>query len=237
MARATLSDDELSSAAREVMEYELKLFDAFGDFPDHKFRDEIEEKMKNLCHDVEHGKIKSADYHMGFTFYAKRCITAALLIITLTGIIMPGAVLAGYQKLVEVIETVFEEYTRFEYYSNEKTFEEDSFIMLEIEDLSDEWKEVERKRTANSLKLIYENVNKQYIVIHQKIMSGDYNMIFALDTEKSEQEKLKINGEEVPVICKDDIVYFIWIHDRYYVEGQTNVSREEILTFLKQIKW
>ncbi len=238
MDKRKLSDEELRAAADEVMRYELELFRRYDAYPDHPFRDEMKTRMEDLCRDVENGNIKAARYHMGFTFYAKRCIAALLLIFTLACITIPEVVAAGYQKLIEIVETVFEEYTRFEYSNSQNDNLKDKFVALKVKHFSDNWMEVKKEIRDDNLELVYMNDNNQYFIIYQKVLSKNYKLITTMDTEKHKRNIVKMKGEKVELIYyTEEEIYFIWIHDGYYISGQTDSSQEELIKFLEHIEW
>ena len=131
-----VSEEKLQEAAREYLLWELQKFDAYADYPEPEFHGSYKLQMAALRHDVKRGAIKEAEYRMGATFYIKRSIAAILLVFTMACLTMPETVLAGYQKLIEVIETVFEEYTEYRYRVNDVGAIEEEFkpIKLEVEE-------------------------------------------------------------------------------------------------------
>lgn len=57
-----------------------------------------------LMHQLAEGKVKTASLRMGWQYYAKRGVAAALLGAILTCIAIPEAVVAGYNRIIEVVE-------------------------------------------------------------------------------------------------------------------------------------
>ena len=163
MPRRIITEEELREAAREVLEYELAIFDSYNDYPDHIFHGKFRLDMAALIHEVKRGAVKAAKYSMGFTFYAKQCIAAVLILFTLSCITMPETVLAGYHKLIEVIETVFEDYTEYRYRVNDDGGIEETFKPLKLGYLPEGMEEVWRDYTGTSRDSLYEGKSNDYI--------------------------------------------------------------------------
>ena len=162
MPKRMITDEELREAAREVLEYELAIFDSYNDYPDHIFHGKFRLNMAALIHEVKRGAVKAVTYSMGFTFYVKRCIAAVLLLFTMSCIAMPETVLAGYHKLIEVIETVFEDYTEYRYRVNDDGGIEETFKPLKLGYLPEGMEEAKIKKTKSSLDLTYEDKKERY---------------------------------------------------------------------------
>ena len=164
-----VSEDKLQEAAREYLLWELQKFDAYADYPEPEFHGSYKLQMAALRHDVKRGAIKEAEYRMGATFYIKRSIAAILLVFTMACLTMPETVLAGYQKLIEVIETVFDEYTEYRYRVNDVGAIEEEFRPLKLGYLPEGMEEVKRVEKKDSIDLTYENKKKKYYFnIYQK---------------------------------------------------------------------
>ncbi|MBR2626722.1 MAG: hypothetical protein IKD30_00545, partial [Peptococcaceae bacterium] len=166
-----ISEEKLQKAAREYLLWELQKFDAYADYPEPEFHGSYKLQMAALRHDVKRGAIKEAEYRMGATFYIKRSIAAILLVFTMTCLTMPETVLAGYQKLIEVIETVFDEYTEYRYRVNDVGAIEDEFRPLKLGYLPEGMVEVENAISSKSIKLVYGDKNNQYFLVYQKILA------------------------------------------------------------------
>ena len=237
MPRRIITEEELREAAREVLEYELAIFDSYNEYPDHIFHGKFRLNMAALLHEVKRGAVKAAKYSMGFTFYAKQCIAAVLLIFTLSCIAMPDTVLAGYHKLIEVIETVFEEYTEYRYRVNDDGGIEETFKPLKLGYLPEGMEEVENVVTQESIKLVYHNQNRQYFKVYQKEILGRHVLTLSVDKGKDFEEIIETANGEIKLIYEDGYIYFHWLEDNYYISGQTDLNREEVLKIILNIEF
>lgn len=232
-----ISDEELRVAANEVLKYELAIFDSYGDYPDHLFRGEFRLKMATLLHDAKRGAVKAAEYSMGFAFYAKRCIAAVLLIFTLTCIAMPETVMAGYQKLIEVIETVFEEYTEYRYRVNDVGGIEEDFRLIKLGYLPEGMQEVERIKTDILLDLTYKNAKGEYLTVYQQLITEKNQIVYEIDTKEANIEEYITNERNIKLIFEEKRINFIFINEAYCIIGQTNISKKEIIEILNKIEF
>ena len=242
MPRRIITEEELREAAREVLEYELAIFDSSNDYPDHIFHGKFRLDMAALLHEVKRGAVKAAKYSMGFTFYAKQCIAAVLILFTLSCIAMPETVLAGYHKLIEVIETVFEYYTEYRYRVNDDGGIEETFKPLKLGYLPEGMEEVWREENENSIDLLYKNDKDKYINIHQKsymlqksLFENNSKVIIG-DSDNENTKNVEINGEKVMLNFDINILRFIWLHDDYVISGHTNLNEEELNIILEKMK-
>lgn len=237
-----ISDEELRVAANEVLKYELAIFDSYGDYPDHPFRGEFRLKMATLLHDAKRGTVKAAEYSMGFAFYAKRCIAAVLLIFTLTCIAMPETVMAGYQKLIEVIETVFEEYTEYRYRVNDVGGIEEKFRPLKLGYLPEGLKEENRIEKDKTIDLLYmDNEKGLFFNIYQRRFSQQDNVLYTdvlytIDNAGINERDVIIGKYNATLIYdKNETRFFIFTKDGY-VLGYTNLIESELKEIIKQMK-
>ena len=235
MPRRIITEEELREAAREVLEYELAIFDSYNDYPEHVFQGKFRLNMAALIHEVKRGAVKAAKYSMGFTFYAKQCIAAVLLIFTLSCIAMPETVLAGYHKLVEVIETVFEDYTEYRYRVNDDGGIEETFKPLKLGYLPDEIKLVEKTKDLKTTLYMYKNDNGQYLNINQKELGENDRVQFWIDASDVRKEEYLVKGQNVEIIYIDDMTYFMSVKDNYRLTGQTNLSVDVLIKIISEL--
>ena len=236
MPRRIITEEELREAAREVLEYELAIFDSYNDYPDHIFHGKFRLNMAVLIHEVKRGAVEAAKYSMGFTFYAKQCIAAVLLIFTLSCIAMPEAVLAGYHKLIEVIETVFEEYTEYRYRVNDDGGIEETFKPLKLGYLPEGMEEVRREEYESDIHIAYENKEGQYFIITQSLATINGKRLYWLDNENEPIEILKSQKVEIRLLFKDGDIYFVGsFYNNYRVTGQTNLSKQELVKVIETL--
>lgn len=235
--RNHIADEEWRAAAREVLRYELEQFDAMAAKPDHPFRQDVENKIDALRRAVNRGDVKAADYHMGWQYYTKNGIAAVLICFLLACATMPEVVLAGYQKLIEVVETIFEEYTEYRYRVNDDGGIEETFRPIKLNYLPEGMEEVRQRERINSLDLFYMRENGQSFKIYQKIVTKKITITYKIDTQDVQRELIKVQNETVELMSKEDRISFIWIHDGYYIEGQSSLSKAEVVEILNHIEF
>ena len=157
--RNQLSEEELRCSLREEVQYDTEFFLMHDLHPEHQFSEQFLGKMIPLLQDARRGTVKAAEYIMGWQYYAKQGMAAVLICFLLACAAMPETVLAGYHKLIEVVETIYEEYTEFRYIYENK--EEEAFEPLKLNYLPNDLKIIEEKETKNSLNLLYVNCNNK----------------------------------------------------------------------------
>lgn len=237
MPRRIITEEELREAAREVIEYELAIFDSYNNYPDHIFHGKFRLNMAALIHEVKCGAVKAAKYSMGFTFYVKQCIAAVLILFTLSCIAMPETVLAGYHKLIEVIETVFEEYTEYRYRVNDDGGIEETFKPLKLGYLPEGMEEVRRIPTNISINLTYTNVNGEYLTIHQQLITRENQIVYEIDTQEAIIDEYIVNKDVVKLISEENRINFMYVNEDYYLMGQTNLSKRELFDILNKLEF
>ena len=232
MPRRIITEEELREAARELLEYELAIFDSYNDYPDHIFHGKFRLDMAALIHEVKRGAVEAAKYSMGFTFYAKQCIAAVLILFALSCIAMPENVLAGYHKLIEVIETVFEDYTEYRYDGGI----EETFKPLKLGYLPEGMEEVKRKERIDSVDILYMDSEETYLNIYQKNITDSNFSVYTVDSTELTKEYVWQNGLSVKIIYEQTSIRFIGTTDGYRIAGLTNISEKELVRILKTIK-
>ena len=231
-----VSEEKLQEAAREYLLWELQKFDAYADYPEPEFHGSYKLQMAALRHDVKRGAIKEAEYRMGVTFYIKRSIAAILLVFTMACLTLPETVLAGYQKLIEVIETVFDEYTEYRYRVNDVGAIEEEFRPLKLGYLPEGMEEVKRRERENSLDLLYRDKEEKYITLYQCFVVEERSLVFGADTEEVEKQIYYMQDEIVRLNIEKDKIKFVWNHEHYYITGQTNLAEKELIELLENVK-
>lgn len=236
MPRRIITEEELREAAREVLEYELAIFDSYNEYPDHIFHGKFRLNMAALLHEVKRGAIEAAKYSMGITFYAKQCIAAVLILFTLSCIAMPETVLAGYHKLVEVIETVFEDYTEYRYRVNDDGGIEETFKPLKLGYLPEGMEEVNRVEYKYEQEILYKNLSDEYLIVHQKKMLENHTLTHTIDSENTNMETFEVDSENVIVFRKNGEIIFVLVNKDNRIVGQTNLNIEKILKVISGIE-
>ena len=236
MPRRIITEEELREAAREVLEYELAIFDSYNDYPDHIFHGKFRLNMAALIHEVQRGAVEAAKYSMGFTFYAKQCIAAVLILFTLSCIAMPETVLAGYHKLIEVIETVFEDYTEYRYRVNDDGGIEENFKPLKLGYLPEGMEDVEIRNRGTRIDLLYVGNSNSYLNICQKRISESSRLAYVIDSDGS-MELIQLNIDTKAKIIKDNLgIKFYLDYYNYFISGQTNLTENELISILNNIE-
>lgn len=236
MPRRIITEEELREAAREVLEYELAIFDSYNDYPDHIFHGKFRLNMAALLHEVKRGAVKAAKYSMGFTFYAQQCIAAVLLIFTLSCIAMPETVLAGYHKLIEVIETVFEEYTEYRYRVNDDGGIEETFKPLKLGYLPEGMEEVKNNRMSNSVNKLFVDNQNNYFKIYQCLVAAEDSTIYNTDTVTKRTKSIKVDSEIILLVFHEKEIGFSGLYKSYHISGQTDLNEKELIKILNSLE-
>ena len=192
----------------------------------------MEQKMQNLIKQMQHGEIEPARAAMGWRYYTRNSIAAVLICFLLTCAAMPQAVIAGCQKLIQMVETVFEEYTQQEYTSNASA--DIQFVPVTFGYIPEEMIETEREETADSLRIALESLEKDKVfVLRQELLTEDTISTYIVDTEDAGTETLLILGEPVEFIQKNGQIKFVWNHTAYRITGKTNLPIKEVTKILE----
>lgn len=200
---------------------------------DYTFSETFEQNMAQLIEQVKADRIAPAKVSMGWRYYTRNGLVAVLLCFMLSCIAMPDIVLAGYQKLVEVIETVVTEYTEYRYHSSETADAE--FVPVTFGWLPDGMEEVELELTERRMDVCFES-ETEYFEFRQKILTEENGMTYLVDTENADIENYYIGSETVQLVLKNGAYDYIWVHGKYLISGQTNLSSEEIVKILDLLK-
>lgn len=226
------TEDELRAAAVEARRYMLSQLPD-EDSCQHCFSEQFEQDMEVLRRKVRANQVAQKQAFLGWPYYARRGIAAVLLCFVLACFTMPETVLAGYRYLIEVIETVWDEYTEFRYHSDASADTE--FQPLELQYLPEGMEEVRREERAGKLNIVCADKEKGYYLdIYQKIILESNNTKYVIDTEGINPKSIIINDEVVLLFYKDEWIYFNWLYGGYYIGGQTNLPEEQIIKILKQ---
>ena len=192
----------------------------------------LEQKMQNLIKQMQHGEIQPARAAMGWRYYTRNGIAAVLICFLLTCAAMPQAVIAGCQRLIQMVETVFEEYTQQEYTSNVSA--DTQFVPVTFGYIPKGMIETKREETADSLRIALESLEKDKVfVLRQELLIEDIISTYIVDTEEAEKETLLILGETVEFIQKNRQIKFVWNHTAYRITGKTNLPMNEVTKILE----
>lgn len=228
------TDEELQQAAIRLQQKQLAQLPP-EETCSYEMSPAAKQQMQELITQVNRGKIGQAPVRMGWQYYARRGTAAILLCFFLACLTMPEVVLAGCQKLIEVVETIFEEYTEFHYTSNAAADTE--FVPLTLNYIPDGLEEVEREKNSIGLRIAYaDSEGKKVFVLRQELLTEDMVSGYIVDTENAQIETVMIQNEEVLWISKGEGIQFIWVHEPYRITGQARLSQEELTEILQQIE-
>ena len=227
------SEEDLYLAAREAEQFIRAQYPDAQTCPPHTFSPAFEADMQQLFAQLQNGSLKPSAARLGWPYYLRRSIAAILLCFLLACATMPEAVLAGYQKLIEVVGHVFEEYTEFRYRTD--AVDDTEFKPLKLGYLPEGMVEANRIEKKNSINLLYKNLQGDYFKIYQSKEIKGNTTLYGIDTENVNGDKTLIYGEKVNIVQKEEEFYFVWQKDNYYINGQTNVSQEELIKILSEV--
>lgn len=229
------SEEELYLAAREAEQFIRAQYPDAQTCPPHTFSPAFEADMQQLFVQLQTGTLKPSAARLGWPYYLRRSIAAILLCFLLACATMPEAVLAGYQKLIEVVEHVFEECIEFRYKSNSSN--NMKFKPLELEYLPEGMELTRKDMTYDSIDLVYQDKNDFYFRIYQKLIAENYFITYKVDVGYNLIGYIDINGDKIKITQKEDELYFMGICTDYYIMGQTNLTKEDIENIFMHIEF
>ncbi len=230
-----LCEEQLYRAASIADAMELYVLPDKETCPEHRFSEQFENDMRDLLLKVAKNEIVPYHVPRGWQFYTKRGAAVILLAFLLTCAVMPDVVMAGYQKFIEIIEkNVVTEYTEYQYES--KAPAGTKTVPFVFEYLPEGMVETERIIKERRVDYYFECDDK-YLDIAQKLLTEEDGMTILLDTEGAELETRYIGSEEVELILEDGVYMFVWLHDSYHIKGDTNLSADEIMKILNNLRY
>ena len=228
-----LNDDILSRAAILVRDNKMNSLLEYETYPAHEFSETFEQNMQGLIDKLGKGEIKPYKVSMGWQYYVRHGMVAVLICFLLTCVAAPQAVIAGYHKLVEIIETVVTEYTEYRYQVNETV--DDTLQQVTFGYLPEGMEIVKERNPPSSYHVEYE-IGDKYFALEQRLIVQENNLSYVVDTENAIVEKDNINGEEIIYIYKDGIYNYVWLHGNYHIKGDSNLAIGELTKILENIK-
>ena len=228
-----LNDAQLQRAASLADAIEMSFLPAQDNCPKHTFSAEFEAKMQHLTKRVRQSEIKPYRVFMGYAYYAKRSIAAVLIAVLLSCVTMPQAVIAGYHKLITVIENIVTEYTEYKYHSTVPGTAQ--FIPLEFGYLPEGMEQTRNNINEDRLNVMYKN-EQCYFSLKQVMITEDMVYGNAVDTENAQVEKKTLRGEDLTLIFKEDTITYVWDYGMYHFWGISNLSLEEVEKILNNLK-
>ncbi len=237
--RTSFSEEELYAAAEEAQKYLLSLLPSEDSCPPHEFSRAFTAKVEGIYKQLRACTLPHKRAALGWPYYVRRTAAVLFLCLVLTCVAMPEAVMAGYQRLVEIVETIFEDYTEFRYRT--EAVEETEFVPLRLGYLPEGMEEVERDETAISLDIIYQDKQKQYFEIDQKIIGKNDKTTYIIDLRKISSDLDSEELENLKFVDKekygDGRIRVVWLYEQYRITVQSNLSEEEIVKIINHIEF
>ena len=226
-----ISDEEIAEACRLLMAYEV------ATIPQESAYDDIRSEtyiayMERLLAQAKAGTLIAPNVPMGWQYYTRKGLAAILIAALLAGIAMPERVMAGYRWLVEVIEQFFKDRTEYIYTSNAD--EDIEFVPMQFGYMPEgmELKETtleEKYYTALFVdRELYFEIQQRSTVRDALVLGGNVNVYYT--------EIIMINDDIIKLI-HDERTRYVWSHDNYYISGQTNLVKEELIEILENIEF
>lgn len=228
------TEEELRQAAIRVQNRHLAQLTPKEQCAD-TFRASYAQQMQELILQAKAGRIQAAPLRMGWQYYTSRGTAAVVLCFLLACVAMPEVVQAGCQKIIEAVETVFEEYTEYRYTSTAST--DITFVPLTLGYLPEGLEKINKNENPTGIRLAYaDKTGKKQFVIHQELLTKDRTSTYIVDTESAKIEKMFIQEKELTLITKDNQIQFLWIFDAYRITGKSNLSKVDVIKILECIK-
>ena len=147
---------------------------------------------------------------------------------------MPETVLAGYHKLIEVIETVFEDYTEYRYRVNDDGSIEETFKPLKLGYLPEGMEEIWRTKQLNTVDIWHMDTNDYYFNIYQKKIEKQDGTVSIVDSDVIISKELRIEDTSIMLNYENEEIYYYFLYDGYAISGITNLDEEELIKILKE---
>ena len=227
-----LTDRDIEEACRLLSAYEVATIPPEDTCTDIRSAD-YTAYMEELMAKSEAGVLRAPDVPMGWQYYTRKAVAAALIAALLAGIAMPERVMAGYRWLVEVVEQFFEDRkTEYRYTSNAD--EDVEFVPMQFGYLPEGMEVKTETRKEDYYNLLFVDTRGYYFEISQERLRG--KRVHGANTEIHYTEVLKINSLFVKLYERKDVIHFIWTSENYHIFGQTDLMKEEIIKILENIE-
>ena len=236
--RTSFSEEELYAAAEEAQEYLLSLLPSEDSCPPHEFSRAFTAKVEGIYKQLRACTLPHKRAALGWPYYVRRTAAVLFLCFVLTCVAMPEAVMAGYQRLVEIVETIFEDYTEFRYRT--EAVEETEFVPLRLGYLPEGMEEIKRYEVIKRVNLVYENKQEQYFRIDQKLIDENDKTTYIIDLEKMPAGLEVKKRKNMRFVCQkkynEEQINVIWQYERYRIAIQSNLPEEEIVKIINEIE-
>lgn len=230
-----LSDEKLQYAAKLAAKAELEPWLDYEAYEEPVFSEKFQQRMQALIENVRVGNVAQDRARLGWQYYSRRGLAAVLLCFLLSCVAMPEAVMAGCRKVIEVVRTVYEEYTEYHFTSREKA--EAQLTPLTFGYLPDSLhKNTEEITTITYFVDYVDSTGRIVFSLEQDLLTENMTSNYIADTEDANVKYGTIKGREVQLIEKKERIQFVWIYEAYCITGQTRLPEEEILRILQNIE-
>lgn len=237
--KKSFSEEELYAAAEEAQEYLLCLLPSEDSCPPHEFSSAFTEKVEKIYQQLTESTLPRKRAVLGWPYYVRRTAAVLFLCIILACVTMPEAVMAGYQRLVEIVETIFEDYTRF--YYRPEAVEEIEFAPLKLGYLPEGMEETKRAELVKRINLLYKDKNGNYIEIDQKAINKNDKTTYIIDMgqvpaglDPEKRENIKFIHQEK---YSEERIRIVWLSEGYRIVIQSNLSEDEIVKIINHIEF
>lgn len=230
-----LTDEQLRRAAILAREKELSQLPNLKDCPSYPFSAEFEARIQDILAQLEQGTLKAKPVRMGWQYYTKRGAAAIFICFLLTCATMPEAVMAGYERLVEIIENVFEEFTEFHF--GISTSVESEFKPAALTYLPEDMQEIEyRVSSGGDIVSKYQKDN-YYFSLEQTIVTKENDIIYILDTENAITETVATPHGQATIVSKNGTYQYMLLYHANLLTGDTNLPYAELIKILENIQF
>lgn len=230
-----LSDEKLQYAAKLAAKAELEPWLDYEAYEEPVFSEKFQQRMQALIENVRVGNVAQDRARLGWQYYSRRGLAAVLLCFLLSCVAMPEAVMAGCRKVIEVVRTVYEEYTEYHFTSREKA--EAQLTPLTFGYLPDSLhKNTEEITTITYFVDYVDSTGRIVFSLEQDLLTENMTSTYIADTEDANVKYGTIKGREVKKKKKKERIQFVWIYEAYCITGQTRLPEEEILRILQNIE-
>ncbi len=228
-----LDEAQLYRAAKLADAMELAMLPDEDTLPKHEFSEQFERDMELLIAKVKRNEIRPYKVFMGWQYYTKRGIAAILICFFLACATMPEAVIAGYHKLIEVIETIVME-VRTDYRYNSDVSADTEFKPVEFGYMPNGMKLVREYTDKNEYEVEYEKEG-EYFTLLQRLITENSSLVFTIDSQEAEIGTKLIHGNRLELMKKGDKTNYLWQYNQYQISGRSNLSNEEIESILNNL--
>ena len=91
----------------------------------------------------------------------------------------------------------------------------------------------------NNYKVIYwreQNDKIDYLDIMQRYISDKAKIVYGSNVNISYTEIIVINGNNVKFVNEGEHINFILVYENYIIEGETNLTKDELINILNNLK-